>query len=86
MCFYFAKTSHKSNITGLKTAKSASVSTEKLYRKIFHNKQKQIQRVLLVRCNRADYFNLFICNGCIQSTVKDIQWKLQFFARGWITA
>lgn len=42
MCFYFAKTSHKSNITGLKTAKSASVSTEKLYRKIFHNKQKQI--------------------------------------------
>lgn len=55
MCFYFAKTSHKSNITGLKTAKSASVSTEKLYRKIFHNKQKQIQRVLLVRCNRADY-------------------------------
>lgn len=60
MCFYFAKTSHKSNITGLKTAKSASVSTEKLYRKIFHNKQKHILCVLLVRCNGADYFYLYL--------------------------
>lgn len=62
MCFYFAKTSHKSNITELKTAKSASVSTEKLYRKIFHNKQKQILCVLLllVRCNGADYLYIYL--------------------------